>query len=205
MKNRWIKCLSPCAQLSNSLIIMNLLKNNNFYLRELEVSDVSDDYLCWVNDVEITRFLEIKYQTFTKNDLKNFVLSCKADKAKVLWGIFCNETDKHIGNISITCNLNRGVFDGGYFIGDRGYWGSSAGLEALCLMMKYGFDNMGMRRIIAGAYANNMNARFLFHKIGFEKEARIKESYLCDGEPVDVVIYTMGEERWEVVKNKFKL
>jgi len=184
---------------------MDLLKNNNFYLRELDVSDVSDDYLRWVNDVEITRFLEIKYQTFTKDDLKDFVLSSKADDSKVLWGIFCNETDKHIGNISITCNLNRGVFDGGYFIGDREYWGSSAGLEALMLMMMHGFDNMNMRRIIAGAYSNNMNARFLFHKIGFEKEAKIKESYLCDGKPVDVVIYSMGKDKWESVKNKFQL
>ena len=39
-----------------------VLKGKNFYLKELNVSDVSDEYLAWVNDIEITRFLEIKYQ-----------------------------------------------------------------------------------------------------------------------------------------------
>ena len=32
---------------------------------------------------------------------------------------------------------------------------------------------------------------FLFHKIGFEKEASIKESYMYDNKPVDVVIYSI--------------
>ncbi len=39
-----------------------VLESKNFHLKELDVSDISDDYLAWVNDSEITRFLEIKYQ-----------------------------------------------------------------------------------------------------------------------------------------------
>jgi RimJ/RimL family protein N-acetyltransferase len=182
-----------------------VLESKNFHLKELDVSDISDDYLAWVNDSEITRFLEIKYQVFTKDSLKKFVSECRTSDSKTLWGIYCNKTNKHIGNISITCNVDRGIFDGGYFIGDKEYWGTSAAFEALTLMMKYGFEVRHMRRIIAGAYSNNMNARFLFHKIGFNKEAKIKESYMYDNEPVDVVIYSMGKDRWEKVKNQLGL
>lgn len=184
---------------------MDNLRNKTIHLKELCVDDVSDDYLSWVNDPEITRFLEIKYQTFTKESLRDFILLCKNSDNKTLWGIYCNETGKHIGNISITCDFNREIFEAGYFLGDRDYWGTSAGLEALLLMMKYGFETYGMRRIIDGAYANNMNARFLFRKIGFEKEGKIKESHMCDGKPVDVVIYSMGREKWAEVKEKFNL
>ena len=182
-----------------------VLKGKNFYLKELNVSDVSDEYLAWVNDIEITRFLEIKYQNFTKDSLKKFVTECRVSDSKTLWGIYCNKTKKHIGNISIKCNFDRGIFDGGYFIGDKQYWGTSAAFEALLLMIKYGFEVQDMRRIIAGAYSNNMNARFLFHKIGFEKEASIKESYMYDNKPVDVVIYSIGKNRWKKIKNQLKL
>ena len=180
-----------------------LLKNKNFYLRELAPEDVGAEYLSWVNDKEITRFLEIQHQTFDKIALNEFVSECLKSKSKVLWGIFCNKSDKHIGNISITYNINVSIFDGGYFIGNKEYWGTSAGFEALTLMIKYGFDHLSMRRLIAGCYVNNMNARFIFHKIGCQKEARIKEKYLCDGKPVDVVIYSMDQEQWAVAKVKF--
>lgn len=183
----------------------NILKNKNFYLRELCVFDVSDNYLLWVNDPEITYFLEIKYQTFNKSDLIEFVKSCQKNPYKTLWGIFCNKTNRHIGNISITCNPNTGVFDGGYFIGDREYWGTSAAFEALVLMIKFGFEFYQMRRIIASAYSNNMNARFLFHKIGFVKEARIKESHLCGNSPIDTVVYSMCKNQWNEIKRHLKL
>lgn len=182
-----------------------ILRSKNFHLQELDIYDVSDDYLDWVNDPELTQFLEIKYQKFTKDSLKKFITDCRSSENKTLWGIYCNNTKKHVGNISITCNLNRGIFDGGYFIGDKDYWGTSAAFEALTLMMKFGFEVKHMRRIIAGAYSNNMNARFLFHKIGFIKEARIKDSYMHKNVPVDVVIYSMGQNRWEELKSQFDL
>ena len=37
--------------------ILWFLKVKNFYLKELKMFlDVSDEYLAWVNDIEITRF-----------------------------------------------------------------------------------------------------------------------------------------------------
>ena len=182
-----------------------ILRNKNFYLRELTLEDITEKYLRWVNDKEITRFLEIQHQSFTVEDLRNFVTECQKSESKILWGIFCNKTNKHIGNISITYNTNVATFDGGYFIGDKEYWGTSAGFEALLLMIKYGFDHLKMRRLIAGCYSNNMNARFIFHKIGCQKEARIKEKYLCEGKPVDVVIYTMDSNQWLFTKDRFGL
>ena len=184
---------------------ISTLKNKNFYLKELVTSDVSDDYLSWVNDPEITRFLEIKHQAFNKSDLIEFIIDCYKSTNKNLWGIYCNKTSKHIGNISITCDTDLGVFDGGYFIGDREYWGTSAAFEALTLMMKYGFDYCHMRRIIASAYSNNMSARFLFHKIGFERGARIKESHICDNLPIDTVIYSMSFDKWTEVNKHLEL
>ena len=63
-----------------------ILKNKNIYLRELTLDDVGVEYLSWVNDKEITRFLEIKYQNFTIDDLKDFITACQKNDSKVFWG-----------------------------------------------------------------------------------------------------------------------
>jgi RimJ/RimL family protein N-acetyltransferase len=179
----------------------------DFYLRALSVDDVGQDYLKWVSDSEVTDFLEIKYNTYTLNDLKEYVASFENERSRFLFGIFDKGTHKHIGNGTInSINYHVGVFDVGYFIGEKEYWGKNTGLASLLMLKKIAFEDLNLRKIISWVYANNIRNRFVLQRIGYTEEATIKERFLYKGEKKSAKIYTLTNEEWfGKVKPKFQI
>jgi len=74
------------------------LSYKNYYLRTLTKKDVGEKYLRWVNDKEVTKYLEIKYNTYTHEVLLDYVSSFENTDTKFLFGVFTKEGDEHIGN-----------------------------------------------------------------------------------------------------------
>ena len=84
--------------------------NSNFnnsilkiYLKELNISDVKQEYVNWLNDYEIVKFTSQKNLEHTLDNVKNFVLEKKNSKNEFLFGIFLqnNNECKHVGNIKL--------------------------------------------------------------------------------------------------------
>jgi len=182
-------------------------KYGNFYVRALLVNDVDENYLRWVCDEEVTDFLEIKYNTYTLQNLMDYTASFEGDTSKFLFGVFDTETHKHIGNGTInSVNYHSGIFDVGYFIGEKEYWGKNSGLATLLMLKKIAFEELKLRKIISWVYANNIRNRFVLQRIGYTHEATIKERFLYKGIKTDAGIYTLTTEDWFAkVKPKFEI
>jgi len=184
----------------------NILRFKHYYLKPLMEKDVTEKYLNWLNDDEVTKYLEIRHENYDIEKLKLYVESFKNDESKFLFGIFVKRNDEHIGNTTIyNINYQTGTFDIGYLIGDKNHWGKSASTETLLLSLKYAFDHLNLRKIFCGAYSNHVKSRFTVKKIGFMEEARLKGRFLFKGEPIDEVIYTMDKEQWKEIKKKFSI
>ena len=50
------------------------LANKNIYLRPLEVDDITNEYLNWVNDYEVIRYIDIKFP-ITREKQEEYVRS----------------------------------------------------------------------------------------------------------------------------------
>ena len=182
----------------------NILRYKHYYLKPLTENDVTVKYVNWLKDEEVTKYLEIRYEDYSIDDLKSYVESFKNDESKFLFGIFSKSDDDHIGNVTIyNINYQTGVFAIGYIIGDKNHWGTSASTEAMFLSLQYAFDYLNLRKTFCGVYSNHVKARFILKKIGLKEEARLKGRFLYKEEPVDSVIYTMDREQWKVVKKNF--
>ena len=57
-------------------------------LRVFKESYINDEYLSWLNDKEVTKFLEIRFQKQTSRSALSYIKSFKNNKNKVLWAIF---------------------------------------------------------------------------------------------------------------------
>lgn len=168
---------------------MDTIQDNFIYLRKLTLKDISNNYLKWVNNKEVTKFMEIRDETFTKNDLINFVTNINNSDYQILFGIFDISKNKHIGNIKLEyLNKEKEKVSLGLFIGEKSYWGKGYATKAINLATSYGFDKLVITTIIAGAFTKNIGSIKAFEKNGYEITKLIKNEAFIDNQWEDSVI-----------------
>ncbi len=78
-----------------------LLSSVRLYLRELRLSDVNDNYYRWMNDPEVTQYLESRFNTHSKESLHEYVKGKLSNTNEIFLAIMNKEEDRHIGNIKL--------------------------------------------------------------------------------------------------------
>jgi len=165
-----------------------LLKGKNIFIRPIEERDVNDRYVNWLNDSEVNRFLETRHHLQNLDSVSMFVrekIKCTDER---LFAI-CLLDGTHIGNIKIgpVIAAHRRA-DVSLFIGERAHWGKGLATEAIGLLAKYAFDHLGLHRLVAGCYAENLGSRMAFERNGFVVEGQLREHALDNGTWTDVVL-----------------
>ena len=158
-------------------------------LKILTIEDVDENYAGWMNDEEITQFLESRGKSYSIEDLRNYVEKIKESKSDVLFGIFENDNNMYIGNIKIgkidSFHMHAEV---GIMIGDKGCWGKGYGTEAIGLVLKYAFNELCLNKLTAGMYSENVGAFKSFVNNGFRKVGVFKEHVLFKGKYIDMIV-----------------
>jgi ribosomal-protein-alanine N-acetyltransferase len=183
------------------------LSYRKYYLRTLTSSDVSEKYLRWVRDPEVTKYLDIKNNRYDNIDvLYDYVNTFENVNNKFLFGVFDNKDNAHIGNASVyNIHYRNGTFDIGYLIGEKEYWGKNASVELLVMLLKFSFDDLKLRKFFGGLYANHLQSRFVLRRMGFVQEACLKDYLMFEGKPVDRIIYSLDKYQWAQIRKKFSV
>ncbi|MCU0425061.1 MAG: GNAT family N-acetyltransferase [Candidatus Kapabacteria bacterium] len=164
------------------------LHGQHIYLRLLTPDDVSEAYVAWMNDSEITQYLESRWTVQTKDTIRAFVQATCDSSKDFLFGMFLNENHKHIGNIKIG-NINQvhRFGDVGLIIGDKASWGKGFAAEAIALVTRYGFEELNLHKLFAGMYEQNLGSYKAFIKAGYSDAGRYKQHFFCQGRYVDAL------------------
>lgn len=176
------------------MILPEPIETSRLRLRSLHPSDVGETYLSWVNDPEIIRFLEVRFNGVQKHaDLQSFVDSMSASPNNYIFGIFRKDDDRHIGNIKLGPILREHArSEIGYLIGDRSSWGKGYATEAIHRVARFGLDDLGLKKIKAGCYEANIGSAKALLKAGFEHEATVPLDSICDGRRVASLLFGMN-------------
>lgn len=159
------------------------------FIRLLCQDDVNEEYLKWLRDSEVIRFLESRWRSYTIDDLKLYVKSINESHDNYIFGIFLLESEKYIGNIKIgNINFIHRFGDIGLLIGDKSEWRKGYGTEAIQLATKFAFEDLDLRSFIAGIYSNNIASYKAFLKAGYEQVGLLKRIVLCEGRYVDKIL-----------------
>ena len=78
------------------------LETENLLLKELDISDVTENYVTWLNDEDINQFLQVRHQKHTLKTTRDYVQNLKESEHNFLFGIFEKNNNRHIGNIRLT-------------------------------------------------------------------------------------------------------
>src|ERR1700691_4801026 len=106
----------------------------------LERSHLTAEYLSWLNDPEVTRYMETGTFPTTAEDLERFFRSVTGSREQVAFAIVHKESGKHVGNVKLGPIhwVHRGATLG-IMIGDKKFWGQGLGEDATRLAVEYGF------------------------------------------------------------------
>lgn len=150
-------------------------------LRQIEMDDCNKKYVNWLNDDEVNRFLETKWQMQNLEVVKQFVKSQIESHDSILFAILLKENDLHIGNIKIgPIHEHYSRADISYFIGEKECWNMGIATEAINLVCRFGFHSLDLHRIEAGAYDIAYGSQKALEKNGFMREGIFREYVYCN-------------------------
>jgi ribosomal-protein-alanine N-acetyltransferase len=164
--------------------------------RPLTSDDVSDDYIRWLNDPEINRYLETRFTRQTLETCRDFVLRMNNDPGQHLFGMFERETNCHIGNIKlgfISPHHRKGQLS--LFIGNKEFHGRGFATEAVGEITRWGFGVRKLLKIEAGCKDANMASLRVFLKCGYSVEGYLRGCLDSDGRKIgSFLLGIMAEE-----------
>ena len=73
------------------------------------------------------------------------------------------------------------------------YWGKNIAIEAVRLIIRFGFETMNLHTIEAKVSPENRGAVFVLEKLGFKKEAHFKDRVFHKNRFSDMAVYTLFE------------
>lgn len=164
-------------------------EGGRIYLRPVSLADAGPRYLGWINDPEVNRYLESRFETATLSGLRAFISSMRADPATHFLAIVLKAGNRHIGNIKLgPVNRVHGFAEIGILLGEKDCWGKGYATEAISLLCGFAFGSLGLHKLTAGAYAANRGSVRAFLKAGFSREGRKRDQYRCGDGYQDLVL-----------------
>jgi len=172
------------------------LEKERIGLKKLDRSEVTQEYVDWLNDSAVTRTLVSGKLPTGIEDIEAFVASANKP-GTITFAIYYKESQKHIGNVKldhIDWISRRAEF--GIMLGDRDSWGKGYGYEATKLVIDYAFQTLNLNRIILGVQERNLSAKHIYEKLGFVVEGlRTQEQYV-QGEYENCYVMGLTRNRW---------
>lgn len=167
------------------------------YLRLVTLADCTEQYLAWLNDPEVSRYLETRWTPQSMETIREFVRAMSHDPASYLFAIVESATDRHVGNLKVgPINPRHRFADVSYFIGAREVWGKGYAAEAIRLATQFGFERLGLHRLQAGLYGTNLASARALEKAGFTIEGRSRRKFKTDSGWEDHLVYGATQDDW---------
>lgn len=180
-----------------------ILYGEGISLRQISLQDCTDTYVEWLNDLEVNQYLETRWCKQDLDSIRNFVMFHLNNDHSILFAIISDDTNRHIGNIKIgpiDKYHNHAAIS--YFIGDKSLWGKGIATKVIQLVCEFGFHELHLHRIEAGAYSAAIGSWKALEKNGFRREAVFREQVISGDKYMDVYRYGILEtEYYNYIKN----
>lgn len=168
------------------------------FLRFLASEDLGVTYK-WHSDYSLYQTLGGPFR-YVSIDAEKDWLKTKTDYSnkEINLMICLIENSQPIGIISVREIdwINRKGFLAGIFIGDIEHRGKGYGTEALRMISKHCFEDLGLNRIWAEILDSNKSSIQTFKNCGFEIEGCLRQHAFKEGKYLDVVVVGLCADQY---------
>lgn len=166
-----------------------LIDGKNIQLRKITLEDANENYLQWMQDEQVNQFLESRFQVWSIKKIGNYIKKINESQDSIFLAIIAKKTGEHIGNIKIGPISQVHKFaELGIIIGAKKYWGKGLATETIKKVADYCFESLGLHKVTAGAYIDNIGSIKAFKKNGFKLEGIRKKHFLYKNRYIDAVL-----------------
>jgi diamine N-acetyltransferase len=163
--------------------------SNRVFLRALELTDCHRIHQ-WHNDPELYATLIGAFHPVGLPAVEDWIRARTTGSGKeVNFAICLADTSEHVGNMYLRdidyINRNASV---GSFIGRPENRAKGYNSEALLLAVEYAFETLGLRRLYTYAFADNLPARRVLERCGFQVEGTMRHHVFKNGVFKDVLV-----------------
>jgi RimJ/RimL family protein N-acetyltransferase len=155
-------------------------------------------YVQWENNAEVRKYSRNIFPT-TVELMKKSVEEAKENPAppEVIFEIQYLENHQPIGFAVLHHIFWVDRFAKiGLTIGETEYWNKGVGADANRLLLKYGFEELNLNKIVAQIFSPNVGSLACAKKCNMILEATLKEECFVQGKYVDVFVYRMLAKEW---------
>lgn len=170
-----------------------VITGERLYLCPFTESDITADYIRWLNDPEVVRFSN---QRFRHHDEESCLAYLRTfpDSDNLFLAIRLCDDRRLIGTMTAYVSAQHGTADMGLLIGERGRWGRGFGLEAWNLLLGHLLRDRKLRKITAGTLRCNVGMARIMERSGMRLEAVKSQQEMVDGEAQDVLYFAKFRE-----------
>lgn len=169
-----------------------VLETGRLILRPMTLEDARDVFL-YASDPEVTRHVMWEKHR-SPEDSRRFLQQVVEGYARgeLLWGVVLREEHRLIGSCGYDGSWVREHrrAEIGYVL-SRDCWRKGYMTEAVLEMIRYGFENMGLNRVIARCFAENRASERVMQKAGMTFEGTQREHVFVKGAYRDLKLYSM--------------
>jgi ribosomal-protein-alanine N-acetyltransferase len=130
---------------------------------------------------------------YTESYARDFIVGAQEDLSigkGLRLGIVLRESDTLCGGVGMRIEPDHRRAELGYWIGVP-YWGNGYATEAARAVVAHGFGTLGLHRIYASHFVNNLASARVLRKIGMRHEGCQRAHILKWGEFLDIEMYGM--------------
>ena len=167
-------------------------------LRALTREDVFYFY-DWINDEEVIKYSLSLFKTInTKEEINSWLIRLIENKKDITLGIVVESSSELIGYAGI-CDISEVNKSGEYyiFIGNKGFWGKGIGTEVTRKILKIGFAEYHLNRIMLTVFEPNVAGFKAYGKSGFKIEGRLREAGFRNGKFHDKIVMSILKSEWK--------
>lgn len=163
---------------------MNYLKSDRIQLYRFTERYITADYMRWVNDQEINRYLTMGRIPLARDE----ITIPRPEENTLLFAVVID--DKYVGTASIhNIDWISKKAEVGYLIGEKSYWGKGYATELVGLLSDYAFNRLGLRKLSADVVQDNIASQKVLQKNGFTRWGINPQDFYLEGKYLDNYMY----------------
>jgi RimJ/RimL family protein N-acetyltransferase len=152
-------------------------------LRQFTDSNITNEYLGWLNDRELMKFSNQRFRSHSTLSCNEYLKSFDGTDNLFL-AIY--HGSEYIGTITAYVTAIHKIADMGLLIGWQSQ-GRGLGLDAWFTLMRYLFENIGVRKVSGGALKSNAAMIKIMVNSGMRPDGVRLEHEMVEGRPDDIV------------------
>jgi [ribosomal protein S5]-alanine N-acetyltransferase len=160
----------------------------NVKLNLFTESNITDDYLNWLNDPAVVKYSNQRFTQHTHQTSSDY-LQTFVNSENLFLAIYLKENEKFVGTMSVYISTAHETADIGIMIGDRTCWRIGVGGDAWKTILNWLIDVVRVRKVTGGTLRCNAGMVNILINSGMHSDGLSIAQELVEGKAQDILYF----------------